>query len=107
MENTRVEYLYRDASNYKKHNEVVVSGACSKEDIDYVMGEVTDFIPEQLGLPLLRPDDNITEDDHCYAELISIEETDEPATISMTWEELLSAFKEAIDGGWDDVTYAV
>ena len=36
--NTKIEYLYRDASNYKKINQVIVSGtfdeiACLRESI--------------------------------------------------------------------------
>lgn len=109
--NTKITYLYRDASNYKRLNEVVVSGRCLKEDIDRITGKLeaegSYFIPEQLGLPLYRPDDKITADDHCWAELISIEETDEPETLPIAWTNVLFDFEKAFENGWDDVKYAV
>lgn len=36
--NTRISYLYRDASNYKKHNEVVVPGTFTPEQIKAITG---------------------------------------------------------------------
>lgn len=36
--NTRISYLYRDAGNYKKHNEVVVPGTFTPEQIETITG---------------------------------------------------------------------
>ena len=46
--NTKICYLYRDAGNYKVHNECVIQGELSKEQIQSIldccdMGEY--FIP--------------------------------------------------------------
>ena len=74
--NTKIEYLYRVASNYKKINQVIVSGTF---------------------------DDKLTEDDHCWFEL-SVENfsvTSLPAEIQMSAEDVVNAFLAAKDN-WDD-----
>lgn len=57
MMNTRISYLYRDASNYKQHNEVTVPGTFSEEQIDVIIGCLDlgeYFIPKQIGFPEKR-----------------------------------------------------
>lgn len=108
--NTYIGYLYRDASNYKKWNEVILSGHLTDPQKE-IMISMLDcgiyFIPEQVGLPVERFGD-ITEDDHCWCELDieDINDTDLSPTIDMTAEELYQKFVE-IDGEWDDVNYAI
>lgn len=108
--NTYLCYLYRDASNYKKWNEVILSGHLTekqKEDIIGTLSEDLYFIPEQIGLPVERFDE-ITCDDHCWCELEveDINDTDLPPTIDMTAKELYDRFMET-GGKWDDVKYAI
>ncbi len=109
--NTKIEYLYRDAGNYKKYNEAVVKGEFESEDLKTVFKSLRDgefFIPEQVGLPLERTSDEITEDDHCYAELNedSITLTDDNPTIDATWKGVFEGFKVTLKSGWNDVTYS-
>lgn len=57
--NTKIEYLYRDASNYKKINQVIVSGTfdeAQKESIQDCLSEGEYFIPRQVGFPEMRFD---------------------------------------------------
>lgn len=97
MKNTKINYLYRDANNYKQHNEVVVKGQFTPEMQDIIKnalecGEF--FIPSQVGLPEKRFDD-YTDADHCYFELDvdnDFVETDEEPTVELTAEELTNAF---------------
>lgn len=108
--NTYFGYLYRDASNYKNWNEVIIKGRLTpkqKEDIISTLNEGLWFIPEQVGLPVERFSD-VTEDDHCWCELEleNINDTDLPATELGTAQEIYDAFM-AVNGNWDDVTYAV
>ena len=52
--NTKIEYLYRDASNYKKTNQVIVSDTfdeAQKESIQDCLFEGEYFIPRQVGFP--------------------------------------------------------
>jgi len=58
--NTKIEYLYRDASNYKVYNECVVKGIVTAEqrkEIVDCLNEGEYFIPSQVGLPEKRFDD--------------------------------------------------
>lgn len=103
--NTKIEYLYRDASNYKKINQVIVSGTfdeIQKESIQNCLSEGEYFIPRQVGFPEIRFD-KLTEDDHYWFEL-SVENfsvTSLPAEIQMSVEDVVNAFLAAKDN-WDD-----
>lgn len=103
--NTRINYLYRDASNYKVHNTCVVEGsfteaqkAAIKECLDG--GEY--FIPSNVGLPEERFEDWNEQDDHPWFELdvADIEETDDEATVSTTAEAVYEALL-AHKGKWE------
>lgn len=111
--NTRMNYLYRDASNYKVWNEAVFEGEITPEEIDMISDSLEDgmyFIPEQIDLPVVRFG-TITEDDHCYCELneldprYSFELTDEIPTEDRTIHELAQDFADVTY--WDCVRYAV
>lgn len=110
MQNTKIEYLYRDASNYKQWNEAVLAGEFTKDDIDKIR-DVMDgefFCPEQVGLPLVRPDDSYTEDDHCWSELDpegGISLTDEAPTVDLTWRQLVENFCKVKETGWRPEEY--
>ncbi|HBB67911.1 MAG: hypothetical protein A2X28_04030 [Elusimicrobia bacterium GWA2_56_46] len=52
--NTLLEYLYRDASNYKQHGRVVLQGVISLSSIRHLLFDKTYFIPSQVGLPDLQ-----------------------------------------------------
>ena len=103
-ENTRVNYLYRDAHNYKVHNSEVISGRFSPEDIDDILDCCEDgecFIPDLVGLPETKFGDT-TMADHDWFELSegSFEETEDEPTVSITADELLSNFRKASDNEW-------
>lgn len=105
MKNTKISYLYRDASNYKQWNEVVVEGAITEEQIDSIMGclECGEyFIPKQVGLPETRFGE-VTSDDHCWFELSrdGFVPTDAEVDAGMDVGELERKFLEA-QGKWDD-----
>ena len=105
MKNTRISYLYRDASNYKQHNEVVIPGTFSQKQIEVIIScldEKEYFIPRQIGFPERRFG-SITEDDHCWFELCAdgFEATDAGVTIYMMPDEVVKKFLEA-KGNWDD-----
>lgn len=105
--NTRVSYLYRDASNYKSWNEVILAGTLTKEQVRTIMslcdsGEY--FIPSQVGLPEVRFSD-ISEDDHVWFELAEegFQMTTAKPTELITAEELYQNFL-SVNGKWDDTT---
>ena len=110
LPNTRINYLYRDASNYKVPNNVVIKGILSKKEIELILDSLNEeeyFIPEQVGFPAERFGD-ITEDDHCWMELTKEDFTLSMATptIDLTSAEVIERFRKAKDN-WQDVLYAV
>lgn len=104
MANTQITYMYRDASNWKQFETVVLAGAMSQEDIDLIISKLEDgdlFIPEQVGLPRLQfrwP--TLNEDDHVYHELKreDFEIVDLPPTLEITAKELVENFRNV---NWD------
>lgn len=77
---TVFEYLYRDASNYKSHGQVYLSGRLSDADRALIVSKLQDgeyFIAEQVGIPSLRQSlyelsDGPTDDDHAWHEFGTI-----------------------------------
>ena len=90
--NTRIEYLYRDANNYKVGNTAVVAGEISKKDQKYIFGHCLDddewFIPHKVGLPEKTFVDlgykYDADADHPYFELESMELTDDQPTTALS-----------------------
>lgn len=117
--NTRISYLYRDASNYKAAESVVLTGELSDDDIAVLRASIAlaavgagiepdAFSPVDLGLPPAQVqlwatvDQN--EDDHIYNELLSIERTPDPVTSTKTTAaDLLVAAERAVREGYDVV----
>ena len=92
--------------NYKVHNECVIQGELSKEQIQSIldccdMGEY--FIPRQVGMPERRFDEYDTEVDHCWFEISEdgFERTNQPANIPLTPRQLVENFALRKDN-WDD-----
>ena len=107
--NTRFSYLYRDASNYKQANAVVVRGAFQKSDEYVVVASLNDeeyFIPRQIGLPEERFD-KLSEDDHCWFEYTEMCLTDAKPTIDLSIAQLVERFRAVGSGGWRDDMYAI
>lgn len=104
--NTQINYLYRDADNYKVWNSCVVSGAISEAQVAEIIscldgGEY--FIPRQVGLPEKRFEKLDLEADHCWFELSAdgFEATENVSNIDMTVEQLLEMFRKA-KNNWHD-----
>ena len=105
MKNTKINYLYRDASNYKVSNTAIINGLLSQEDIQEIVSCLYDgdwFIPSLVGLPENRFE-KWTVDDHPWFKLTDygFEPTDEPATVTITSAELLDNFRKLKDH-WDE-----
>jgi len=91
--NTIVEYMYRDGSNYKTYETVVYEGELTEAEKVLVwafLSEENLFLPEQVGMESLLGnlgDGTITEDDHPWHELLSIESTEGRASAgdASTW----------------------
>lgn len=94
--NTKISYLYRDASNYKVPNECIVRGLLTEEQTKAILDcrDGDKFIPSQVGLPEKRFDRFDPEEDTCWFELYesSFEPTDAEPTVDLSVDELVSRF---------------
>lgn len=107
--NTMFSYLYRDASNYKKANAVVVRGTFQESDeaaIQAALFEGEYFIPRQIGLPEARFGE-LNENDHCWFEYSEMTPTSAGATIDLTISQLVDRFTAVGSCGWRDDMYAI
>lgn len=103
--NTRINYLYRDGSNYKVHNSIVVSGQMTQEMIAACLDACDEgeyFIPSQVNLPEAKFEVE-TEDDTPWFELNvnDFEPTfQHPEDDRLTTEKLVEDFKMAAEHHW-------
>lgn len=106
MKNTKFSYLYRDASNYKAFRELVLEGKLTRKDIQDVLEDGANFIPEQVGLPELQAElgqygaEFPSEDDHVWHEIDSIAETDEEPNFELTAKQVKQLFLDVKKVGW-------
>ena len=105
LANTRITYLYRDASNYKRWNECVVKGRITAGQVHEILSccnEGMYFIPSQVGMPEEKFSEE-TEDDHCWFEIGegSFAMTLQPPTEGITVDELIQMFRDC-KGKWKD-----
>lgn len=117
--NTRIEYRYRDASNYHREASVVLPGRISRDDARALCSAIAQasrragvdpdcFVPTDLGLPPAQYElweqlgSAPNEDDHVYNELVAIEATERSADAQMpTPAQVLARAVRARAGGWD------
>ncbi len=98
--NTRVDYLYRDGSNYKMHSNEIVRGAITPEQVEQIKNSLIDgeyFYPADVGLPENRFEPSY-EDDPDWFELSfdgNFEHTTQKATIDLTVEQLVNNFQRS------------
>lgn len=113
MPNTKISYMYRDASNHKQAMTIVLAEAISDEDKKRIHAKLDDvkyFIPSQIGLEDLqgRFHNGLDfEEDHVWHELTSIQPTDATPTTTMSAAELVSRFNAVnqwdVTGRWDEM----
>jgi hypothetical protein len=104
--NTRVEYLYRDGSNYKQWGAVVFRGKCDTSLARRLFAALDNrefFIAHQARLPeLFFADRPLYADDHCWHELAEVTATstvpDDP--LDRTIEEFVTEMECASRDGW-------
>lgn len=80
--NTRVSYQYRDASNYKLYDEVVIAGELSFQELEPFLIDGIYFVPEELHIPRLQFGSR-NEDDHDWHEILKLEPCSEPPSLKL------------------------
>jgi hypothetical protein len=98
QENTELEYLYRDASNYKWFDSVIVAGHLTLNDLKKYLIDGEYFVPELVGMKCLTPEIR-NEDDHDWHEIVSLKPTTLAANF-LSAEELVLKFKAQYLAGW-------
>ena len=104
--NTIIKYMYRNGANWKNSQDAILSGTLTedqKKAIENACKGSEYFIPRQVNLPEGRLGE-ITEDDHAWFELLSIEDTYEKPTESITADELYQNFME-VKGNWNETAW--
>jgi len=104
--NTKFEYLYRDASNYKSWGSVVFADPIS-DDIRMRLISALEsgefFIARQVRIAQVFLNGwPLDQDDHCWHEFFSVEPTDEPANDphGRTIDQFVDEVKQAAKEGW-------
>lgn len=106
---TSIEYLYRDGSNYKRLNKIIVPGRYTEEQLQTIISclyEEQWFVPHKVGFPEEKIDDVETETDHPWFELNiwDFEDSNEPPQTDKSPEEVVNLFLAAKDH-WEDGLY--
>ena len=99
--NTRFSYLYRDACNYKKFYDIVISGILEDANIRQFLREREFFIPHEIGLPELQ-DSDFTSDDHIWHEFVAVEPTTDTPTDPRNAEDFMSSMENASALKWNE-----
>ena len=104
MKNTEINYMYRDASNYKQYGNEVIRGELTYEQLAPYFLEMQEadvglFNPEAVGL--WHPGSGAlgfpTEDDHDWCELgkDDVTQTDREPTIKQSADQFIELFRMA------------
>ncbi len=112
MTNVRFIYMYRDASNYKQHGEVILPNETqlTVEEVDTqirsLLSDGLFFIARQVQVEE-RFFDVVSEDDHPWHEFVMVEATTDPAFDPVPEEKRdISTFLKELDqahrSGWDE-----
>lgn len=111
MKNTAIFYMYRDGSNYKNQDCVVVAGEFTAEQrkrLERTLCDEQNFIAHQVGFQekfffLDKENYFYWEDmDHPFHEYTGMEPTESPVTDRRTPEQLVRAFEAASRIGWEE-----
>ena len=112
--NIRLDYMYRDASNYKRYKDVVLAnpeemsaedvlGAISHAAIGWrIFPDVIHFRPESIGLPTCYLSEigfEIREDDLDLHEVLGVEATESVVTEERSVRELIDDLRDASSRG--------
>jgi hypothetical protein len=111
--NIRFAYLYRDASNYKQHGEVIFSNEKQplldeiEKQIRAFLNDGEFFIARQIHLTE-RFFDVLYDDDHPWHEFVSVTATDDPVfdpepEYKRDVAEILVELENAHRAGWDEM----
>ncbi len=111
--NIRFAYLYRDASNYKQHREVIFSNE-KQLAVDEIEKQIHSFLSDGLFFIARQVHveerffDVVSDDDHPWHELVMVEATSDPTfdpvpECKRDIAEFLADLEKAHRAGWDEM----
>jgi len=95
---TFINYMYRDAGNYKFYGDFCLSGLLTLKEIKPYLINGEHFVPVKIGLPSLVPD-IMNSDDHLLHEFVSFSYSILPEHI-MSKAKFVRLVKNAHITGW-------
>ena len=95
---TKIDYVYRDASNYKIWGSIAVSGELSLVQVRPFLFDLQYFIPDEVGLTRLTPRELLS-DDHELHEFVEFSKV-KLDFCELSAEQLLKNFEAASSKGW-------
>lgn len=103
--NTRIEYLYRDGSNYKRWGWVVFRGTCDAAVHRRLLSALDDdlFIADQVRIPELFFNDRpLYDDDHSWHEMGELATTSDSTDdqFDRAIEDFVAEVERASNDGW-------
>lgn len=104
--NTVIDYLYRDASNYKIWQSCIINGELTEDQKSDIVESLIDqeyFIPEMVGLPGQTFADlgyRSYDDDPEYFEFVDFDTTENDAEVDITPFELVERFQKSRESQW-------
>ena len=95
---TIINYMYRDAGNYKFYGDFCLSGILTMKEIEPYLINGEYFVPTEIGLPSLVPE-KMNSDDHLLHEFVSFSYSISTGHI-MSKAEFIRLVKNAHTTGW-------
>ncbi|WP_274643952.1 hypothetical protein [Pseudomonas serbica] len=98
--NTKIEYTYHCARNFGTEGTIVVAGQASPEALQVIATKLYErecFLPKQVGIDSLTPDEDsdeyVAELDHPLHKFEVFSLTEEAPTVLLTFEQLFETFQ--------------
>lgn len=96
--NTKFEYMYRCAGNFKYRDKIIVKGIFALNDLSPFLHMGEFFVPTSVGLKSLVPSFQ-NDDDHVYHEIEEIDASME-ASSRISAATLIARFRRQHQIGW-------
>ena len=104
-----LSYMYRDASNYKQHTNITITGAYSALDLATLLtvlhANSDGFVPNQIGLFNLqdRMNSDISEDDHIWHEPTYLSVKPQKTEHHVPWDSIRPLLQHILRDGYDEM----
>ena len=98
--NTKLEYMYRDAENYKTYEDCILEGELSIKDLAPYLFLGDFFVPSEVGLKDLQ-EQPLHVYDHIWHEIIDVDSVEQIPTVPISAKCFIKMFQEASKNDWN------